>query len=290
MALDPTATNLRDAKRPQVAPLPGGDQIIATPDAVRHLQIPDEVALRPENVIPFLAGQHAKLVDITARPEIKATEGDIPEYLHDEKTPVVTAMSREEQSNLGEWRQEAFLKIQSGGSGLDDLENEIKGYINDVAKNHPELFQSDSGGTTSDVLDQWMTGQMVQETEEAKKKYQAALAMARSPEDVLLVMTSKHAQDSMTKIGRMLKVYKQQMDSLDKMQANLDLNMSKGNVSQATMMKTNIEFSRTQGDVMNLFQVIQKAMGDYERSMNSSGSIIKNIKEIATTIQNNYKS
>src|SRR5262245_52961724 len=117
MALDPTsanATNLRDATRPEAAPLPGGDQILATPDAVRHLQIPDEVALRPENLVPFLAGQHAKLVDITSRPEIKAMEGDIPEYLHDDRIPLVTAMSREEQSSLSEWRQEASLKIQSG--------------------------------------------------------------------------------------------------------------------------------------------------------------------------------
>src|SRR6185295_7157444 len=179
MAMDPNVTmnsgNLSGAARPQTAPLPGGEQIIATPDAVRHLQIPDEVALRPENVIPFLAGQHAKLVDITARPEIKALEGDIPEYLHDERAPVVTAMSREEQSNLGEWRQEAFLKIQSGSPGMEELGNEISGYISDALKKDPTLFQQSSGGSTSDILGQWLTGQMIEETEETKKKYHEAL-------------------------------------------------------------------------------------------------------------------
>lgn len=289
MAIDPSATSLRDTARPQTAPLPGGEQIIATPDAVKHLQIPDEVALRPENVIPFLAGQHAKLVDITARPEIKALEGDIPEFLFNDRTPMVTAMSREEQSSLGEWREQAFLKIQSGSPGMEEIGNEINSYISEALKKDPTLFQQSSSGSTSDILEQYMTGQMIQETEETKKKYHEALAMARSPQDVILIMTAKHAQDATAKIGQMVQVYSEQMDSMDKMQAQFDLDQASGHQSQADLAKANMQFSSMQGDVMNLFQVIQMEMNNLEKTQDFGNSSAKSVNEIAKDIQNNLR-
>jgi hypothetical protein len=292
MAVEQPNTTLRDAVRPQAMPLPG-DQIVTTDGTIRQLQIPDAVALRPENVIPFLANQSVRLNEIVNRPEIKTLEADIPEYVHDERAPVVTTLSTSENTALSEWRQErsALLQTQAGNADLDALQNEIESYIDEAVKNNPDLFGNGGSGTV-DVLDQWMTGQMSAVTDEQKKKYQELLALASrggDPESVILAMTYRHASESMSKIGQLLNVYKEQTGVLDKLQADLDLKGFKGDLTQADMMKTNMEFSRTQADVMNLFQVIQREMGNYERTMQSGSSLAKSFKEMAQTIQQNYK-
>jgi len=290
MAVD--STNLRDVTRERATPLPTGE-IVATDGTIKQLQIPDEVALRPENVIPFLAGQSVRLKEITERPEIKTLEADIPEYLYDERAHVPMALSREEQTALTEWHQDmrSMLSTASEGSdSMDQIKNDIQNYIDNAMKDNPDLFKGGSGTDTSDVLDQWFTGQMVAETEETKKKYQQLMVAARGdPESILLAMTYRHAQSSMLKMGKLLEMYKTHMDGLDKIQADLDLKNAKGDLTQADMMKTNMDFARSQGDAMNLFQIIQKEMGNYERTMQSASSLSKSINDPLRSIIGNMR-
>src|SRR6185436_18235358 len=127
MAVD--STNLRDVSRERAQPLPTGE-ILTTSETVKQLQIPDEVALRPENVIPFLASQSAKLTEICSRPEIKTQAAEIPEYLHNENMPVVTALSGDERSALSDWHEDMSKMLSTatdgGSSSLDQVKNDIQ--------------------------------------------------------------------------------------------------------------------------------------------------------------------
>lgn len=291
MAVEQPNTTLRDTTRPQVVPLPP-DQLVTTDGLIKQLQIPDAVALQPGNLIPFLANQSARLLEITSRPEIKTAAAEIPEYIDDPRAPAVTALSSDEQTALSEWREERSTLLQTqSGADLEALEEEISSYIDQAVKTNPDLF-GHSGGSSADVIDQYMTGQMVAMTDDQKKKYQELMAIASRgghPDDIILAMTYRHSAEAMGKIGKLLNVYKEQTGVLDKLQADLDLKGFKGDLSQAEMMKTNMEFSRTQADVMNIFQIMQRAMSDYERGEQSGASLIKSTKEMTQTIQQNYK-
>ncbi|HSA59525.1 MAG TPA: hypothetical protein VLJ37_07555 [bacterium] len=293
MAVEQPNTTLRDTVRPQVVPLPA-DQIVTTDGLIQQLQIPEVASLSRESVISFLANQSARLLEITSRPEIKTAAAEIPEYVHYDNAPVVTALSSDEQSALSEWRRErsALIQTQSDDGNLESLEKEVQSYIDEAVKNNPDLFGNGKSGTV-DVIDQYMTGQMVQMNNEQKKKYQELLMLASrggDPESVLLAMTYKNAQSSMNKIGQMLTVYKEQTGILDKLQADLDLKgFKKDGLTQVDMMKTNMEFSRTQADVMNLFQIMQKEMNRYETVMTSANSLGKSLNESLRGTIANFK-
>jgi hypothetical protein len=302
MAIDPTQPNLGSVARERPMALPG-DQIVTSQGVLDQLQIPKD-ALDPKNVIPFLANQSARLLEITARPAIKTESADVPPPL-DTSDPSWgrTELTGEESSALAEWHQErsaALLKSQSGGadlgtaadsgSSLDDLKKEIGDYVGKATAEHPELFHQSSGGSTADVLDQWMMGKMLVETDEQKKRYHELLAMAShsgNPDNIILAITSRHAAESMTKIGQLMGFYKEKSDAMDKLRAQIDLDGSKA--SQSTMMKDNMAFSGIQGDMMNLFQVIQKEMNNYESTMQMSQSEIKSRKDLVQQMQGNLK-
>ncbi len=292
MPVEQPNTTLRDTARPQPIPLPG-DQIVATDGVIQQLQIPEVASLSRDSVISFLANQSVRLLEITNRADIKTMSADIPEYIHDERTPAVTALSSDEQSALSEWRQErsTVLQTQAGGANLEELENEISSYIDEAVRTNPDLFGNGNSGTV-DVIDQYMTGQMVQMTDDQKKKYQELMALASMGGDadsIILAMTYRHATSSMTKIGQLLSVYKEQTGVMDKIRADMDLKGFKGDLTQADMMKTNMEYSRTQADTMNLFQIIQREMGKYESVMQTSSSLIKSNKEMRQSGLQNLK-
>jgi len=282
-------SGFRDVSKDRAIPLPG--EIFTTPGTIDHLgDVPQEIALNPRNLTPFLASQYAKMVEITSRPEIKTLSAEIPEpdFVGDDSRLQVTALTSEEQGALGEWREEAkTLLTQSGETPLDELDNRIKGYIDEAAKTHPELYDKGRGGGSVDVLGDWFTGQMVQETEESKKKYHEILATAsRGGSDaVILAMTFRHAQKQMSQMGELLNAYRDKITGLDKLQADLDLKGAK--LTQSDMMKGNIDFARYQGDATQIFQIIQKTMSDYERTMVSANSLIKTMGEpLANAIRN----
>ena len=112
----------------------------------------------------------------------------------------------------------------------------------------------------------------------------ALLASAKDPSSVILAITQKHAQASLQKVGKLMAAYKDQTETLDHLQAAMDL---KGDHwGQSDMMRTNMKFSRAQSDTMNLFQVMQKEMNNYERVMESGQSMYKGDNADETMIQN----
>lgn len=291
MAVEQTATTLRDTARPQAVPLPP-TEFLTSEGIINQLQITDQEALKPGNLVPFLASQSAKLMDITARPEIKTLAAEIPPYVHSEGVPLISALSHDEQTALEEWRRERVLvSAQAGDQSLDDLTKEIQGYVDDVTRNHPEMFQPEgSGSSAGDVLEQMFTNQMVEETEESKRKYQELLVAARGdPEAVLLAMTYRHARNAMVRIGSMLEAYKTHMDAVDRTRAQLELDGFRGDLSASDLAKANMDFARNQGDAMNIFQTLQVAMNDYEKTMQSGGSLAKSINESLRSINANLK-
>ncbi len=278
MAIESPSTDLRDVPRERPIPLAPGE-IVTTPGTIESLNIPDSVALRPENVTPFLANQYVRLNEITARPEIKSLEAAVPEYLHDDRAPVAAVMSQGEQQAFQDFRDDVkrtLLQSQSGDTDLDHLSDEIQSYIDGAVQANPDLFPQ-SGSGSYDVIDQYFTGQMVKETEETKKRYQQILAAAKGdPESVILAMTYRHIQGAQAQMGKLVAAYKTKMDDMDKLQAELDLKgSSAGGLSQADMMRGNMDSARLMGDTNQIFQLIQKAMGDYEREMVGSKSLIE---------------
>lgn len=228
-----------------------------------HLTIPapvdrsDAVAgagLRSSDVAAFFADQGARAKDITERSASLSSDGDIPELLHTES-----------------------------GSAMDDLSAQIGDYIGEMKRTHPEMFQN-SGG--SDVLGDWMTGEMTRETEEEKKKFLELLALAKDPSSVILAITKKHADESLQKVGKLMAAYKEQTESLDHLQAEMDLKQAHGDLSQADLAQFNMKFGSLQGDTMNLFQVMQKEMNNYERVMEGGQSMSKADNADETMIQN----
>lgn len=146
----------------------------------------------------------------------------------------------------------------------------------------PEMFQKASGDR--DVLNDWLTGQLVEETEESRRKFLQVLAAAKDPSSVILAITQKHSQESLKKIGQLMEVYQENRESLDHLQAEMDL--MGGEITQADMMQTNMKFARNQADSMNLFQAMQKEMNNYERTLEGGQSLHKADNADQTMIQN----
>jgi len=146
----------------------------------------------------------------------------------------------------------------------------------------PEMFQEASGDR--DVLNDWLTGQLVEETEESRRKFLQVLASAKDPSSVILAITQKHSQESLKKIGQLMEVYQENRESLDHLQAEMDL--MGGEITQADMMQTNMKFARNQADSMNLFQAMQKEMSNYERTLEGGQSLHKADNADQTMIQN----
>jgi hypothetical protein len=210
--------------------------------------------LRSSEVAAFFADQGALAKELTERPSSRSSDGDIPEFLHTE-----------------------------GASSMDDLSKQIGDYIGTMKRTHPEMFQQ-SGG--SDVLSDWMMGEMSQQTEAEKKKFLEVLAMAKSPGDVILAMTQKHAGDALHKVSKLMGDYKDQTEAMDHLQAELDLKQSSGDLTQADMMQFNMKFSRGQGDTMHLFQGMQMEMNNYERVLEGGQSLNKSDNADETMVQN----
>lgn len=297
MAVD-QLTGFRDVSKERATMLPG--EILATPGAIDHLDVPQEIALNPKNLIPFLASQHARLVDITSRPEIKSMEAEIPfpNFINDDLQLQATALTREEQEALGSFREEARMLLTqaggqagtaSGGGGTDDLDKRIQGYIDEAVKNGAV---TDKGGGIGavDVLEDWYTGQIIQETEESRKKYLEILAAAKGdPEAVILAMTFRNGQKQMAAMGQMLGAFREKQDGLQALQAELDLKNFKGKLSQADMMAGNVKFASLQSDTSTIMHMIQKTMSDYERTMVSANSLLKTTGESEMAIIRNMR-
>jgi hypothetical protein len=293
MAIESPSTDLRDVPRERPIPLAPGE-IVTTPGTIESLKIPDSVALRPENVTPFLANQFVRLNEITARPEIKSLEAAVPEYIHDDRAPVLSAMSQGEQQAFQSFREDVkstLLQSQSGDADLDHLSEEIRGYIDEAASNNPDVFAQSGSDGSYDVMDQYFTGEMLKENEETKKKYQQLIAAARDPETVILLMADKQLRGIQATMGKLVTGYKAKMDDMDKLQAQLDLKGSSASgLSQADMMRGNMDSARLMGDTNQIFQLIQKTMSDYERIMVSSKSLIESSGKPGDVMTQNLRS
>lgn len=288
MAVDST-TAFKNVSKQTTVPLPPGD-LLTTDGIVQQLQITDAEALKPGNLVPFLASQSVKYNEIVNRPEIKALEGDIPEYLFDDRASVVTALSKDEQSALGGWRNEAkaMLSSQSGsGSGSDDLAKDIEKFVDDALKNNPDALAKDHTLGAVDLLGEMMTGELYRETEETKRKYQEILASASDAESVILAMTWRQSTKTAQLMGRAFEALKFNQDGLMKLEA--EQNLKGKNPSQGEMMKMNMDFARFSTDSTQIYQVIQKGLSDYDRNFSFGDSMVKKADQTERAIIQNMR-
>lgn len=289
MAVDST-TAFKNVSKQTTVPLPPGD-LLTTDGIVQQLQITDTEALKPGNLVPFLASQSVKYNEIVNRPEIKALEGDIPEYLFDDRASVVTALSKDEQSALGDWRNEAKAMLSSqagsGSPGSDDLSKEIEKFVDDALKNNPDALAKDHAIGAVDLLGDMMTGELYRETEESKKKYQEILAAASDPESVILAMTWRQSTRTAQLMGRAFEALKFQQEGLMKLEA--EMNLKGKSLSQAELAKANMDFGRFSTESTQIYQVIQKGMSDYDRNFTFGNSMVKKAEEFYRTAIANMK-
>lgn len=276
----------------EVRPLPP-HELVVTPESLERLKIPDEIALKPENVLPFLANQSLRYNEIVNRPEIKALEGDIPLYIHDDVATanVKSNFSAEEQSVLDDWGRGVMLRVQSDPD-IDPLLNQIDKAIEEAAKNHPEL-ETFKPGTSFDFLDDMMIHKLTQETEAERQRFREALAMAASsgnPEAVSTVLGFRYAFQASKKIGKLMEVYRYNVDAMDKLRATFDLENRKGDPSAADLAMFNADFARQQSDVSNLFQMVTMAMNDYQRISEFTHTINGEIRRPLEVMIQNMKS
>lgn len=276
-----------DAKkiRTEIRPLPPNELVI-TPETLDRLRIPDEVALRPENVIPFLASQNVRYNEIVNRPEIKTLESEIPPYLHEEQNflHVKSPVSPAEQEALSSWTRDKLMNLQSD-EDIDQLAREIDGFVDDTLKDNPGLMRRNE---KTDPLEMMMTSRLIEETEEERRKFWEALAAAKgSPDAVNSILGYRYARQMTKKIGKFLEMYKFHVDVMDKLQAGFDLKNQKGPISAADLAKFNADFARGQADTVNLFQMITHAMNDYQRITQDTAQRNMDIKRpLEVMIQN----
>lgn len=237
---------------------PPGD-LVVTPETLERLKVPDEVLLRPENVIPFLRSQAVKFTEIVDRPEIKALAADIPEYLHDETfTAYPSNLTQSEQQALSSWQVGGTLDTQSTTD--EELEGRIDSFVQEMMKEHPELNR---GGP--DAIDSLLT-QEIQETEEERKKFWDALVMAKgNPEAVNLILGYRYAKKVSKQLGRLVQAYSHQVDFKEKMLAEFDLANKRGNPTAADLAGFNARLAISQTDTTVIFNAIQKGVSDLER-------------------------
>ncbi len=252
--------------------LPPGD-LILTRTAIEQLKIADQAALKPENVLHFLASQSIRYNEITNRPEIKSLAADIPEYIHDDATMsnATPLLSLEERESMTSYAQEKLQNpvFLSSQSGIDDLTREIQDFIRQAQQDHPEVHTPNQA-TPLDPLEGMLTDNLVKETEEEKTKWQELFAAAKDPELVSTILGMRYAQQVMKKIGKLTEAYKFQTDHMDKIRASLELKNAHGPLSQADMLKINLDFGRAQGDMSTVSQALTRALNDYDRITRST--------------------
>jgi len=308
MAVDSTTAFKNISDRPVSLP-PGGD-VLTTPETIARLQISDKEALSPANVLQFLAGQYAQFDHIVNRPLIKMEAAEIPEYIHDERQPVVTALSTDEQTALNDWRSDAkaMLMAQSnpssggalgtstgtstgtssgGSSGTDDLSKQIEQFVDGVAKNNPDAFTKGSGMSGPDILGDMLSGEIYQDTAETKQKLHELLAAAKDPESVIMALAWHQSMKTANLMGRAFEALKFQQDGLMKLEAEMNLNGKM--MDQSTLMQKNLQFSQFSTSSSQIYQVIQQGMNQYEQTFTLSNSLLKDHKQSDNVIIQNMK-
>ncbi|GEM_PF-2974903 len=262
-----------------------GDPII-TSETVERLKIPDEVALQPQNVLAFIASQWGRYNDIVSRPEIKAQPADIPPCEGSMALRIESAMTSDEQAALDSWNQERFgqtgagatLSIQTEGSApldINRLDAEVQGHIDEMRRLHPDWWQqqtnSRSTGTPdimSAMFSDQLTGELNQESAEERKKWDELLIAAKgSPDMINSIMGMRHAQKVSQQMGKLVEMYRNHVDGMDKLAASFDLSNSGGHLTQADLAKFNADFARAQSDTSSLFQAITRIQTEYDRTI-----------------------
>jgi hypothetical protein len=265
---------------------------VLTPGTLDQLKIPDEVALRPENVIPFLAKQSVRYHEIVDRPEIKTMSAEIPEYVYDDSAQAMQPrVTTEEQVALDSWygeKKETLMKTQS----LDDLDQDIQNHIDEMRRLHPEYFQDnspDAADNGGDLISQMLTGDMLEETDEQKKKWLEILSMAKSPDMVNLLMTFRGAKQASAVIGKLAEQYKSKIDAMDKLSAEYALKNQGGAISTADAQQFNIDSMRTYTDITETFQVMTRAVSDLEKVEVGGSKTATDINKTLQGIIQNFK-
>lgn len=276
-----------DLVRQDMAP---AADFLPTPDALKSLKIPDSVALRPENVIPFLAGQSLRYNEIVNRPEIKTLAGDIPIYVTDDNPAlnVSPEVSRDAQANFQSWSGQAFLGIQSGEVKPAELLSQVDDYVKEAQKNQPDLIQqaASNRGDPTDPTNMMLL-QATQETEEERKKWQQALASASDPELFNAILGMRLSSKYMKEIGKLTQRQAFLIQERDKVFKDLGLE-GKG-TSQSQLAQANMKFASFQGDVSSNMMEIQKAMTDYQRIIEFTSTSNTQVRRPLEVMLNNMK-
>ncbi len=278
------AIQIRESNPRNVTPQPLlGDQPIIT--NLEQLKIPDEVALRPENVAPYLASQSHRLHGIEIRPDFRAMEGEIPEFV--EERSMVSGLTTEEQRALHSWSQERF-----GTQSNDFNPNDLLRQIDQLVSSHAEQTGQQTGGQSGepDIFGGIILNQKLNETREERAKWEAALANAKgNPENVALILGMRAQAKYVAETGRLLATYNTVVAKRERIMAQMDLaGHGQAAPSQADISRMNAQTTSVNMDVSLVMQQIQSLVSEMSVNAERTHEFTKRIDTDFRQIQNNF--
>ncbi len=263
------------------------EQIVVNLD---QLKIPDNVALQPQNVIPFLASQSARLTEIVARPDFRSMEADIPEF-HDGLISTTSNVTRDEMAAIQSASQsiQAQLTLESQNFDPDSLLNEID-RLSGNETTLPDVNGGNRGVDGPNVLDQ-MFSQQYRESAEERRRWHEALALARgNPASVNVIMGLRNAGRLQRQIGRIVEVYAQHSADLDNIHRDLTRNANASTPpNQAEILRASSDLNKASSDMSLISQMLQKSLSDMERITADTKKSDETIARTASTIIQNWK-
>ncbi|QQR79701.1 MAG: hypothetical protein IPJ69_10150 [Deltaproteobacteria bacterium] len=266
------------------------EQIVTNLD---QLKIPDNVALQPQNVIPFLASQSSRLNEIVARPDFRSMQGDIPEF-HDGMINTVSNVTRDEMAAIQSVSQhiQSQLNLESQDFNPDSLLNEIDRLSGN--QTFPDVNQGGQGSAGSvdgpNVLDQ-MFAQQYRESAEERRRWHEALALAKgNPASVNVIMGLRNAGHLQRQIGKIVEVYAQHSADLDKIHQELTRNANSSTPpNQAEILSASSDLNKASSDMSLISQMLQKSLSDMERITADTKKTDDTIVRTAGTLIQNFK-
>lgn len=273
---------IRDSNPRNVTPQPLlGEPILTN---LEQLKIPDEVALRPENVGPYLAGQAHHLHEIENRPDYRAGEAELPEYMEPQSGPALSTLSTQEQEALISWSEENF-GVHTASFNPDNLISQI----DQLVASQPQ-HTGPASGIEPDFLGNIAINNQINETREMREKWLTAIANAKGdPESVALILGMRAQAQHIRKSKVLLEAYNHKVQQRERVLAQMDLSSGTGRAapSAADVSRMNAQSNSVGMDLGLILQQLQSVVADMNVNSERTHNFIRKVNEDFKQIQQN---
>jgi len=273
--INPPESGQIKRERPAVRPL--SSDILT---GVEQMGLPEEVALDPKNVGPFLARQSARLNDILDRPSIKSAEGDFPGYLHEDRLVVSTEMvSQGEFSAMTSW----LGGESEDGSGELLVSIASTGELDRVMADSDQIIQDEmSSGRMGDyAMGPNIIGTailvQIEETERDREYFEEAFKVAAESGSIgiMMVVIAERAARYVTKVlERAVGQFGNKVASMEELQETFATKNSAGEASVADIAEFNMGGASINSDFAQISMQINNATNHLQKVFNQANSVL----------------